>query len=314
MAERKMPGSQKNHAAPLGIFFLILAAVLWSLNGALINLVYEDGHGPHGVTIAFYRSLFAGLFLWPLAHGKFKTLRGVGPDETSPRGIRPAVFCCVLAFVSMTTCFVVANTMTEAANAIILQYTSTFWVFGLATLITGETPSRGELPVLALAGVGVSIIFLGGLWAGDRTNLAGLGIALGAGLFYGLLTLLLRRVRECDAAAITVVNNLGSAILLFPIVLVVGDVWLSTRAWWILMLMGAVQLGLPYYFFSLGLARVPAHQAALITMLEPILVPIWAYLAVKQPVPPQTVIGGGVILAALLLFIASKRKRSVLKE
>ena len=71
--------------------------------------------------------------------------------------------------------------------------------------------------------------------------------------------------------------------------------------------MGVVQFGIPYYLFTLGLARVPAYQASLITLLEPILVPIWTYVAVGETVPATTAVGGGVILLALVIFVLMAR-------
>jgi drug/metabolite transporter (DMT)-like permease len=204
----------------------------------------------------------------------------------------------------MTTCFVVANTKTEAANAILLQYTSTFWVFGLSPWVLGEKAAARDFAILLLAVAGIAVIFAGNA----DSDLAGLTIALGAGAAYGLLTLLLRLVRDCDPAAITVANNLGTALLLFPAVAVFGDLRVSFGALLLLMFMGVVQFGLPYYFFSLGLRRVPASQAALLTLTEPILVPVWAYLVVREPVPFTTLMGGGMILLALGVFLVVSRR------
>ena len=335
-----------------GIALLLAAGILWSLNGALIKLIYDEGRGPHGITIAFYRSLFAGLFLLPMAWGRFHTLRTSRPsssvsdlridgklrssarrtlhDNADSRGvprapvavagsrgpfskmpaargrIQPAAIWCVIFFALMTVCFVVANTKTEAANAILLQYTSTFWVFGLSPWLLKERPAAREFRFLALAMLGIAIIFAGNA----STDLIGLLIALAAGLFFGLLTLMIRRLRHSDSAAITVLNNLGSALLLLPAAVLVGDLTLSPRAWLLIIFMGAIQLGLPYYLYALGLARVEAHRAALVTMIEPVLVPVWAYLAVHETVPGMTMAGGALILIALVLFIRSARRGS----
>ena len=290
----------------VGVGLVFAAALLWSLNGALIKLVYEDGHGPHGVTIAFYRSLFAGLFLAPLAWGKLHTLKPRGKPRR-PIGLRPAALWCMVFFTLMTVCFVVANTMTEAANVIILQYTSTFWVFALSPWILKERARARDLWILALAILGIGIIFFGNA----ATSLLGLINALASGLFYGLLTMMIRRLRDSNSAAVTVWNNLGSAALILPFVLIMGGLLVSTRAGVLLIIMGVVQFGLPYYLFSLGLTRVPAYQAALITLAEPILVPIWTYLAVREAVPWSTVIGGSVILVALVVFVWLARRGGV---
>jgi len=297
----------KHRSQYAGIVLVTLAALFWSLNGALIKIVCDGGRGPDGVTIAFYRSLFAGLFLLPVARGKWRSL--VGPDGAIKIGFRaliprPAALWCVFFFTLMTAFFVVANTMTEAANVIILQYTSTFWVFVLSPMILKERPGSRDLWILALALTGIGTIFAGNASA----NLAGLVIALASGLFYALLTLMIRWLRDADSAAVTVFNNLGSAALLLPVVLFVGDLTVSTRSLLLLIFMGVVQFGIPYYLYTLGLARVPAYQAALITMLEPVLVPIWAYLAVGEQAPRMTMIGGGVVLMALLLFVNAARR------
>ncbi len=282
----------------VGVALISAAAVLWSLNGALIKIVNQKGAGPDGLTIAFYRSAFAGLFLLPFAFGKFQTLRESTINEHQSSNFA-SVILCVICFALMTTTFVVANTKTAAANVIILQYTSTFWVFGLSPVFLGERASRRDSWILLLAMAGIAVIFAGNA----QTDGAGLAIALAAGLFYGLLTMILRKVRNCDSAALTVANNFGTSVLLLPAVLAVGTLLLPWRTVCLLVFMGAVQFGLPYYFFSLGLQRVPAYRAALITMAEPILVPVWTYLAVKEPVPPATILGGTVILLALALFL-----------
>jgi len=209
-------------------------------------------------------------------------------------------------FTLMTACFVIANTKTEAANAIILQYTSTFWIFALSPWLLRERARAGDLWILGLAMAGVAIIFAGNA----TTDLVGLTIALASGLFFGLLTMMIRRLRDSDSAAVTVFNNLGSAVLLFPLAWGMGSLLLSSRALFLLILMGIVQFGTPYYLYTLGLARVPAYQASLITMLEPVLVPVWTYMAVGERVPRTTLIGGAVILTALVLFVlAAQRTR-----
>ncbi len=284
-----------------GVALLLIAATLWSLNGALIKLTYDEGRGPDGVTIAFYRSLFAGLFLLPFAWGRFHTLRNFGGCK-SRLPIRPAALICMVFFTLMTLCFVVATTKTEAANAIILQYTSTIWIFGLSPLILREKPGRGAVGILVLAMTGVAVIFAGS--AG--TNLVGLAIGLAAGLFFALEIMLIRRMRDSDAAAVVVLNLLGSALLLAPAAICAGNLTANARVWLLLVALGVVQFGLPYYLFARALKRVEAYQANLIVLAEPVLVPVWAYLAVGETVPITTVVGGGVILLSLVLLIRGR--------
>lgn len=307
MRMRSHSSSQGSYAA--GVLLLIAAASFWSINGALIKHIYAGGEGPNGVVIAFYRSLFAGLVLIPLTRGKWHTLRrrregGAARPLSILRSIRPAATACVVFFALMTVCFVVANTATQAANAIILQYTSTFWVFLLSPLVLSEKAGARDTWILALAIVGIAVIFVGNASSG----LFGLLNGLAAGLFFGLLTLMIRRLRDSDSAVVTVFNNLGSAVLILPVALAFGGLAVPAGCWVWLVVLGVVQFGIPYYLFSIGLRRVPAYQAALLTLLEPVLVPVWTYLAMGETVPPATLAGGGVILLALVLFAVLKKK------
>ncbi|NUQ50501.1 MAG: EamA family transporter, partial [Phycisphaerae bacterium] len=117
----------------------LVAAALWSLNGPLIKLLNQAGDGVDGLAIAFYRSLFGGLIFVPLAVRRLATLRGAGWGW--PLG---SVAC----FTLMTAAFVIANTMTAAANAIVLQYTAPIWVVALSPLLLRERPRWPEAAAL----------------------------------------------------------------------------------------------------------------------------------------------------------------------
>jgi drug/metabolite transporter (DMT)-like permease len=305
--------SQRTYLA--GVFLLLLAAILWSLNGAFIKVINQGGQGPDGLAIAFYRSIFGGLFLLPFSLVRNRTGWGSSTEPAQAgfaarTNTRWPLIACVLSFTLMTTCFVIANTLTQAANAIILQYTSTLWVFLFSPLLLGESANRRDLWILLVAIAGIGVIFAGN--AG--TSLPGLLIALAAGLFYGLLTLFLRKLRHIDAVKLTVINNLGAAALLLPVTILLGDIMLPTRTLALLLMMGVIQFSLPYLFFSLGLKRVPAHQAALYTMLEPLLVPLWTYLAVGEVPIRATFFGGTLILAALSWLTFASWRRSAVKQ
>lgn len=297
------PPSHADREAALGVLLLVVAALLWSLNGAFIKFINASGGGPSGLAIAFYRSLFAGVFLLPFGWSRLGSILGTPSQPAHAQSGVAIAAACVTSFTLMTTCFVIANTMTQAANAIILQYTSTLWVFLLSPLLLREAPDQRERWLLILAMIGIGIIFAGNA----STDLAGLLIALAAGLFYGLLTLLLRKLRYADPAAVTVMNNLGAAVLLLPPLLVAGGFGQTPRIYALLALMGVVQFGVPYLLFSMALRRVPAHRAALLTVIEPLLVPLWTYLAVRETVSAYTIAGGVAILAALAVMTVRAR-------
>lgn len=286
----------------LGVVALVACAALWSLNGPLIKLLSAGDSGLDGLAIACYRSLLGGLIFLPLARRRFHTLRCVRP-------VWPAAS--LATFTAMTACFVIATTMTAAANAIVLQYISPVCVFLLAPLLLHERPRWSEGLVLLVSMLGVAIIFAGSAAGADRT---GLTVALASGLGYGTLTVILRGLRRVHPNVVVTWNTLGSGLLLLPAVALWSDFAVTPLQAGLLVLMSLVQFATPYALFSWALRHVEAHRASLIVLLETVLNPLWTWLIVGEPVPRATLIGGPFVLAGVVGWVLRtwqvERKRS----
>ena len=281
----------------LGIVALVACAPLWSMNGPLIKVLNHAG--VPGVTIACYRSLIGGLIFAPLALRRLGTLRRVAVAWP---------IASVATFTLMTITFVVATTMTAAANAIILQYTSPIWVFLLAPLLLKERPGRIEGLVLLVAMAGVAVIFSGN----TDTSAAGLLVALLSGFGYGSLTVVLRGLRPVSPTVVASLNALGSGVILLVPVALAHSFGLTRYTFGLMLLMGLVQFTFPYLLFSWGLQYVEAHRAALIVLLETVLNPLWTYLIVGEAPPVATLWGGPLILLGVAgwLLLVWRRERA----
>jgi drug/metabolite transporter (DMT)-like permease len=143
---------------------------------------------------------------------------------------------------------------------------------------------------------GIALLILSTAGGGDWRGLA-LGLASGA--FFGGFILWMRRLRYADPIAITCLNNLGVALLFLPVLPHVAAVEGRALAW--LALMGAVQIALPYVLFSRGLSRVKGTEASLLTLVEPVLNPVWVALVIGELPSAATVAGGGLIVMALAM-------------
>jgi len=63
-----------------------------------------------------------------------------------------------------------------------------------------------------------------------------------------------------------------------------------------LALLGVFQMGLPSILYGRGVAGVSAISTALITMLEPVLNPLWVAVFIHEYPSPRALLGGAVIL------------------
>jgi drug/metabolite transporter, DME family len=289
-------------------FFLVLAAVLWSLGSLFVRILREPlGIGldsPHlsPLQIAFYRASFGGLVMLAVVRRREMTLR-------------PRMLAMVIAFSVTSGLYLSALGLGAAANAIFLQNTAPLWVYVLAVLFLGEASNRRSWQSVLLAGAGAVIIVVGGWpvngqpdqqWKEVKVLLMGAG----SGMVFAIVVLLLRALRDCSAAWLVALNLIGSALMLGLFVLITeGSTafveWVcapSAQQLGVLFLFGAVQMALPYWLFTRGLRSVSPHEAAIITLIEPLLNPIWAYLLTpeKDSFKLPMLLGGGLILLALV--------------
>ena len=72
----------------------------------------------------------------------------------------------------------------------------------------------------------------------------------------------------------------------------------------LLVLIGAVQMALGMGLFAAGARLVPAAEAALITLLEVILGPIWVWLVLSERPDTATLVGGAIIMLAVVVQVS----------
>ncbi len=259
-----------------GRWLILSAAFLWSLAGVFIKFLDVPP-----LTIVFYRSLFAGLVFTPF-------LRRNGRPISAP------ILVSALTYTAAISSFVAANKLTTAANAIVLQYTAPIFVFLFSGLVLKEKIAKLNGFALAVSMIGVGIISLD---SAGQPEMAGVLLALLSGLLFAAYMINLRRTSEINPVYLTWINNIVCALLLLFIVK--SQLWLTSTQLWILIVMGAVQLGMPYFLFSKGLHTVSLQEASLIALIEPVLNPLWVALVVGEIPSRATVTGGGMILLGL---------------
>jgi drug/metabolite transporter, DME family len=259
-----------------GRLLILAAALLWSLAGVFIKFL-----DLHPLSIVFYRSLFASLVFAPFV-------------QYSQMQVRPVIVVSVLSYTAAISAFVAANKITTAANAIVLQYTAPVFVFLFTRLFWGEKISKLNGGALVVAMLGVAIIASD---SAGEPEMAGVLLALLSGVLFAVYMVNLQHTREVHPVYLTWINNLVCALLL--LLAVKSRLALSFDQAIILAVMGAVQLGMPYFLFSKGLRTVPLQEASLIALIEPVLNPLWVALVVGEIPSAATLAGGALIVLGL---------------
>jgi len=255
--------------------------------------------------MAFFRALFAGLFFLPMLRARDITFRPLMPAM-------------VATFATMNALFLSAMALGTAANAILLQNTAPFFVYLASVFLLGEPADRRSLYALLAGMAGMIVIVAGGGALGARFDVVLMG--LGSGLTYGGVILCLRYLRTESSQWLVFQNHFGSAVCLGIAVCLCNGFafwvdWVTTPTWRqvaFLAVFGTVQMGLPYWLFARGLRTVSPQEAGAITLLEPMLNPLWAYLiSPETDTPPATTwLGGALILGALAYRYLPIKKRN----
>jgi drug/metabolite transporter (DMT)-like permease len=259
------------------LILLLLTAVLWSLGGILIKWVQW-----HPMAISGMRSAIGALAI----RIAFRNLH----FTWSRSQIGSAV-----AYAGTVTLFVVATKLTTAANAILLQYTAPIYVALFGPWFLGERPRREDVVSIIVILGGMALFFLDRLTpAGFWGNVA----ALGSGLCFGGLTLFLRSQKDGSGIESILLGNLLAAAVGIPFMF---HSMPDARSWAGLLLLGTVQLGIPYVLYAMAIRHVPAVTAILVPMIEPVLNPIWVLLFIGEVPGPMAILGGTIILGAVAI-------------
>lgn len=277
---------------------VVAAAVMWSSSGFFAKFELVKDWGP---LLAFWRAAFACVILLPLIRQPRWSWKLIPMTAT---------------FAAMNYTYLSAMDKGTAANAIWLQSTAQMWVLLIGVLVFRERAVLRDWLLVVLCALGIALILA---FESRGKSLEAVIYGLFSGVFYAGVVLSLRQMREFESAWLVGLNHLVTALLLSPWMWTSyqsGVHWPSGWLWLLLAGFGILQMGLPYVLFARGLKTIPGHEAAGIGLLEPLLVPIWAFLVTAGKDVPQwwTLAGGGLIFAGLVMRYLGSAKSSQKKE
>lgn len=267
------------------LLLLVLCGLCWSSGGVLIKLV--DWH-PFAIWSA--RCAIAALVL-------------VAVRRPSLRGLRRAEWGAAIALALTTGLFILANKLTTAANAILIQYSAPVWIALLGAWFLGERATRIDWLTIFLVLGGIVLFFFEQL---TFDHVAGNLVALAAGIAFAFSAMTLRRVAIADPAhgpvdplRPIVLGNLLGAVIGAPFWFAAP--WPDAGGWGALVALGVVQQALAYLFYARAARHASALEAMLIPIIEPVLSPVWVALAIGERPGPWAIVGGAIVIGAVTL-------------
>jgi drug/metabolite transporter (DMT)-like permease len=257
------------------ILLLVATSLLWSLGGVLIKLTDWNP-----VAIAGGRSAFTAILLWAyLRRPKFNWSR----DQ----------ILCAIAYAGTVISFIAGNKLTATANVILLQYTAPIYValFGFAVL--KERTSKSDWITIGIVVIGMTLFFMDDI---DMSGMWGNILGILSGVTFAIVTLMMRKQKDGSSLESILLGNIVTAVIGLPFMFSPPP---SPTTWAVLIIMAVLQLGLPYILYSIAIKSVTALEAMLISVLDPLVSPIWVFLMIGEIPGKWSIIGGLIVLSAV---------------
>ncbi|MDR7856511.1 DMT family transporter [Tissierella sp.] len=273
-----------------GIIAALIASFLWSTGGILIKLVQWNP-----VAIAGSRSFVAALVL--LAY-----IRKPKITKSKPQVLG------AIAYALTVILYVMANKLTTSANAILLQYTAPIFVAVLGIWILKEKIHSYDIYAILAVILGMAMFFINDVSSG---NMLGNILAILSGLTLAFVTISLRMQKDGSAIETTLLGNVLTFAIAIPFILKgLPDI----RSLFFIVIMGIFQLGISYIFYVYASKQLGALEAILLTVIEPLLNPVWVYIFSGEKPGIYAVIGGVIVITAVILRSIYISKKNGIEE
>lgn len=269
-----------------GIYFVLIAAALFSIGGLCIKMVPWSPLAINGA-----RSLISVMVLAVyLKLVKHKLV------------VNKAVLFGAVCMTGTTSLFCAANKLTTAANAIVLQFTAPIFVIFLMWLLKKEKPKKIDILACVVVFCGIICFFVDGLLVG---NMLGNFIAVLSGVCYAGV-FMMNSFEKSDAISSVFLGHGLSALTGIGFVFQESD--FSGQTITGIVLLGVFQMAIAYIFMSKGLEQVSAITASLTTAIEPILNPLLVAFFWGEMVSPLSLVGAVIVVIGVMGYNLIKIK------
>lgn len=275
-------------ARPRARLQLAAAAALFSTGGAAIKATEFTGW-----QTASFRSGVAAIAIVLLA-------------PAVQRGWSTRTVLVGFAYAACLTLFVLANRLTTAANTIFLQSTAPLYLLILSPWLLKEPIRRQDAGFMVAVGLGLALFFVSAETpiATAPDPFTGNILALVSGFFWALTVCGLRWLgagggEHGSPVAAVVSGNLTAFLVALPLALPLGSH--GPVDWAVVIYLGVFQIALAYVLVTSALRHIPALDASLILLIEPVLNPVWAWAFQGERPGGWALVGGAIILGATAL-------------
>ncbi len=266
----------------IAIFQMLVCATLWSMAGILIKKINCSSF-----VIAGARSTIAFLTVF--------TFMKINKNKII---INKKVMLCSIFLSSTLFSFVIANKLTTAANAIVLQYTLPVFILLFSLVFLKKKIIVSDVLVVIATIVGITLLVIGSLNAG---SFAGNAIAVLSGALMAGVFLLSGESSKDERISGILFGHLLTSIIGIPFLFFTENSF-DTVSVISLLILGVVQLGIPYVLLMLALEHCPPFACSILSAIEPLLNPVWVVLFDGESPTAISIFGGIIVIVSITIW------------
>ncbi|NEX60389.1 DMT family transporter [Noviherbaspirillum sp. 17J57-3] len=270
---------------------MIAAPAMWSIAGVITRHL----DAARGFDVTFWRSVFSSLCV----AGGMLVQQGWRGSVTTLRGLGKVDVFSGLMWCTMYVAFMISLTKTTVANTLIVMSVAPLLTAFLAWVVLKQRiPGRTWLAIAA-AMAGMAWMFVSGLGELAGGHLIGMLIGLAVPVASATNLILIKRAGQgVDLIPAVFLGSVFSALLMLPFASPLQASWHDIG---LLAVLGVFQLGLPCMLMVKAARHLSAPEVALLSLLEVLLGPIWAWLGAGEVPAHETLVGGAIVMAALVV-------------
>ncbi|MCI8332875.1 MAG: EamA family transporter [Clostridiales bacterium] len=279
-----------------GLFFIILAAMLWGTIGTATRLF--SAAGLSSLSLIFYRSCVTALLLFVVLLLKDPALLKI-----RLRDLWMFIGSGIVSFFLFNVCYMFSIGLNSIAASAILLYTSPIFVMLFSVMFLHErfTAQKGIALVLAFGGC-VLVSFGGAL----RMSLPGLALGFGSGIGYALYSIFgAVALKRYHTLTITFYTFLFASLASAFTTDFVSDVALfgaKPQLLLLVILYAVWSTTLPYLLYTAGLSCINATIASIISTIEPVVAAILGFFVFGEQLSLAALLGMALVLASIFLL------------
>lgn len=262
---------------------------------------YAAGLGVTALLAA--RFVLAACVFWAIIALRARVRGRAADARPAARPPRRAVLACLglgaIGYAAQAGLFFSALEHIDASLTSLLLYTYPALVFCGAVVLGREQLTPWKAFALALASAGAALVLLGGGTSGLETT--GVLLALAAGASYAVYILVAEDVvRRIDPILLGAFVATGAAATFLTAGVIGGALQFTTAGWLWIAAIATVSTVLPIVTFMLGMERVGASTASIVSTFEPVVTIAFAAALYGETLGPLQGLGGALVLAAVI--------------